>query len=459
MSAGDILGRVARRYRSLAPANASVLAAVSGGADSTALLCMLHALKERCAIRRLGVLHVNHGLRGRASDGDEAFVASLARRMRLPLYLKKLSGTTLHAAGTEAWARRERYGFFDAVRERERYDAVATGHTADDQAETVLFRLMRGTGLRGLRGILADRGDGVIRPMIDCRRKEILAWLRSRRLRFRHDASNDDRAFRRNQIRHEVLPLIERSEPDARKLLVRIAEKAGGMWSAMRPAVDKWISGYAKKHPGWFTVAKKGLADGVIASEGLRALFELYAIPTDSSHVDEVIKNRARSRGEYLLPGGAWRYYPLRKTIAFRTSSAPPAGPFSYALTVPGITECPGGGARFIADEKHARPEKIPGDNLTVVLDREACGRKLVYRSWRSGDRFVPLGSDRQTGVGSFLAKQRLSKVERTGLGVVEGRDGAVIWIPGVRISNLVRVTPATRRFLMIVYQSCPAEE
>jgi tRNA(Ile)-lysidine synthase len=134
MQKSDILDRVARRFRTIAQPCASVLVAVSGGADSTALLFLLHALKKRCAIRRLGVLHVNHGLRGRESDGDEAFVASLARRLRAPLFVKTLSGRALHAPGMEAWARGERYKYFLEVKSRGCYDFIATGHTADDQA-------------------------------------------------------------------------------------------------------------------------------------------------------------------------------------------------------------------------------------------------------------------------------------------------------------------------------------
>jgi tRNA(Ile)-lysidine synthase len=199
------------------------------------------------------------------------------------------------------------------------------------------------------------------------------------------------------------------------------------------------------------------LADGFHASEGLRTLFEDHSIPTDSSHVDEVMEKDGRTSGEYLLPGGEWRYYPGRATIVFRKKSSSGNGQFRYVLAVPGITECPGSAARFIVTERTARPEKIPKDNRRVVLDLEACGRKLVFRSWRTGDRFTPFGSNRQTRVGPFLAKQKLSIQERTGLGVVEGRNGSIIWIPGVRISQQVRITAHTRKFLKILYQSCPS--
>jgi tRNA(Ile)-lysidine synthase len=457
MQKPDILDRVARRCRGIVQPGASVLVAVSGGADSTALLFLLHALKRRFAIRRLAVLHVNHGLRGRESDGDERFAASLARRLRLPFFLKTLSGRTLHSSGVEAWARGERYRFFLRVKEQERYDHIATGHTADDQAETVLFRVMRGAGLRGLRGILSRRDDGVIRPLIDLRREEIAAWLRTQGIAFRHDSSNDDRCFQRNRMRLEVLPELERRRPGSRRLLLRIAEKAQDIWNRVQPRIGKWVSLFVTRSESAFTVSRAGLSDAFHASEGLRMLFDHYGIPTDSPHIDEVIRNGAAAGREYLLPGGVWRYYPRRDVIVF--SRGPDAGvsSFSYTLAVPGITECPLCGARFVAVERDAPHGAVAKDNHTVMLDREACGTKLVYRSWRPGDLFVPFGSRRRTGVGPFLAKQKRGKEERKTIGVVEGRDGAVVWIPGVRLSDLVRVTPKTKKVIKISYQSCPA--
>ena len=461
MSSTDIIDRVARRYRRLAPKGASVLVAVSGGGDSTGLLFMLHALKERCAIKRLGVLHVNHGLRGSESDEDETFVASLAQRLKAPFYVKRLKGRSLRSPGMEAWARSERYGFFQKIKAQEGYDCIATGHTADDQAETVLFRIMRGTGLRGLRGILAQREDRVIRPIIDLRREELRSWLASRDIRFRHDSSNDDCAFGRNRIRLQILPALERQEPGAIERLLKITERAAKIWDSAEPAIERWISAYVKKYDGRFIVKKEGLADGFHASEGLRTLFEDHSIPTDSSHVEEVMDHGGRTSGEYLLPGGEWRYYPGRATIVFSKKSSPGSGQFRYALAVPGTTECPECGARFIITggktHQKMRPEKIPTDNRTVVLDRKACGPRLVFRSWRGDDRFTPFGSNRQTRVGPFLAKQKLSKQERIGLGVVEGRNGSIVWIPGVRISQQVRITAHTREFLKILYQSCPS--
>jgi tRNA(Ile)-lysidine synthase len=452
MSSIDILDRVAHRYCSLVPHEASVLVAASGGGDSTALLFLLHALSERCAISRLGILHVNHCLRGKESDEDERFVAALAKRLAVPLYVKKVPGMDLHSPGVEAWARAERYRFFLAIQEQMRYDFVATGHTADDQAETVLMRIMRGAGLRGLRGVLARREDGVVRPLIDLRRQEIVSWLKAKNIRFRTDASNDSRAFLRNRIRHDVLPAFERQEPGTYERLSGIAEKSQELWRSVAPAVERWIAAYVKRYPGRFVVKKIGFSDPFHASEGLRSLFDAYAIPADAAAIDRVTGWGARSaQGEWPLPGGAWRFYPGRDTIVFCKETAP----FCCTLNVPGVTECPAG-ARFIVTEAPAPADSVRGDNATVVLDRDVCGDLLVYRNWNAADRFVPFGSARPAAVGTFLAKQRFSKAERTQIGVVENGQGLIVWVPGVRISQAARVTPETKRLLKICYQSCP---
>jgi|GEM_PF-290526 tRNA(Ile)-lysidine synthase len=453
MSIPNVIERFIARWMSLVPAEASVLVAASGGGDSTALLCMLHEQRERLGIRRLGVLHVNHGLRGNESEGDQRFVSELAKRLECPLFLKKLSDRVLHDAGIEEWGRRERYRFFLETKEREGYDFVATGHTANDQAETVLMRIVRGAGLRGMRGILPMRDDGIVRPMLDLWREEIVGWLKAQGVGFRNDSSNDDRSFGRNRIRHTVLPMLDKREPGALKKLVRIAELSGELWGAMQPAVDRWIATQVKGAAGRFSIEKAGFEDELHVGEGLRRVFEHYGIQADSRHLEEVAARCDRIGHEFLLRGGSWRYYPRRKTVLFINHESTKNHEFNYRIAMKGVTECPLVGARFLADET-AVLDKFPCDNLTVAIDRDVCGNGLTFRSMRPDDRFVPLGAFGSVGVESFLAKQGVSKVERPAFGVVEAENGQIIWIPGMRIGQAVRITRNTVRILLLSYQS-----
>jgi tRNA(Ile)-lysidine synthase len=457
MRSTSITYRIAVFFRAYVRPGSSVLAAVSGGSDSTALLRLLCEHRETLSIGRLGVAHVNHRLRGRESDGDERFVASLAKRLGLPFFGKKLSGGSLDDKGMEEWARNGRYRFFAGIAQKESFDCIATGHTADDQAETLLHRLLRGCGLRGLRGILAQREDGVIRPLLGIRRTELCDWLKTSDQPYRTDSSNASRAYLRNRIRHGLLPWIVRHEPGAIAALGGIARTAQEVYARMEPAVNGWIDRFTVHSEGRFAIKKEGLLDGLHAPEALRSLFERYGIDADAVHLDAIMSHRSRTAGTFLLPGGDWRYFPGRAVIEFCKGDEP-AVPFRVTLSTPGSTVCKERHEKFVARSIKPTTTGLPTDNRTVVLDRDVCGPVLTYRSIRPGDRFTPLGGDWNVTVDRFLSSQKMSRRARSRCGVIEGKKGLIVWIPGLRISRHARMTGATRRALEISYQSCPPE-
>jgi len=235
-----LVDRVRRRARSLEDHARGVVAAVSGGPDSVALLHALLAARPPASPFTVTIAHLNHQLRGAESDADEAFTADLHARLTaagvpaLGLRLHRIDvAATARADGAnlEATARRVRYRWLTEVAAAAGARWIATGHTADDQAETVLHRLLRGTGLQGLRGIAATRelapGVGVVRPLLQTTRAEIIAYLTALDQPFREDPTNRDPAFTRNRIRHELLPhLAARYNPAASLALARLAEQA-----------------------------------------------------------------------------------------------------------------------------------------------------------------------------------------------------------------------------------------
>lgn len=206
------------RQQLLFPPTGRVVVAVSGGADSLALL---HALRTAATRLRIDVAaaHFNHRLRGVAADEDEEFVRDACRRLGVPLTVERAT-EVIRGAGLEAAARRARYAFlrsaaadFGAVR-------IATAHTLDDQAETVLMRLMRGSGADGLRAIRFRRGP-IVRPLLECTRAAVLDYLAAADIEFRVDASNEDRRFLRNRVRHDILPVLDAINPRVRGALAR----------------------------------------------------------------------------------------------------------------------------------------------------------------------------------------------------------------------------------------------
>src|SRR5580658_7093876 len=213
------------RYNMLAPGD-RVVAAVSGGPDSVCLLSVVCALAGRLGATVTGGAHLNHKLRGEASDEDERFVAALAAQHGVPFYREEARVAGI--GNLEQTARRERLKFFSRLIGEGEANRVATGHTRDDQAETVVFRVLRGSGPAGLAGILPVTQEGLIRPLLDISRAEVEEFLRARGMSWREDASNLDRQFARNRIRHDLLPQLAREwNPGIAGALGRLADLAG----------------------------------------------------------------------------------------------------------------------------------------------------------------------------------------------------------------------------------------
>ncbi len=216
----------ALRARALLQPNQSILVAVSGGPDSVALLSVLHQLAPAWNFS-LTIIHCNYGLRGAESEGDASFVTDLCRRLNLPCLVRSLNIPSPHAglsSSLQARARELRYRLFRDLSVELGVDRVALGHTADDQAETVLLRMLRGAGLRGLAGMPHSRGHLFVRPLLTVTRREILSYLDTMGLSFRTDSSNATSIYLRNRVRHELLPVLQSLAPATVQLLARQAD-------------------------------------------------------------------------------------------------------------------------------------------------------------------------------------------------------------------------------------------
>lgn len=219
----------ARRTK-MFPRGTGVLAAVSGGPDSTAMLSALVMLKDRLLLGEIGVAHVNHGLRGESADRDAAFVEELAKKFGLAFFPEKIQASDLAETGglcLEEAGRTARYDFFGRICAGHGFARVAVAHTADDNAETVLMFLLRGAAGTGLSGIPAVRGN-IVRPLLETTRKDVLGFLKEHDLPFVTDESNSDPSFLRNRIRNELLPLLEKDyNPAIKSALNRLADILG----------------------------------------------------------------------------------------------------------------------------------------------------------------------------------------------------------------------------------------
>ena len=422
----------------------TVLVAVSGGADSVALLHFLVGLAGAWRLR-LHVLHVDHQLRP-DSKADADFVRALGTRLGVPV---DVATVTVDARGSlEAAARVARYAALESSAARLGADRIAVGHTADDQAETVLMRLLEGAGVRGLAGIPPVRGR-IIRPLIDLHRAALETELERAALSWVEDPTNRDPKFLRNRIRHELLPLLADSySPEIASTLTRVSALARDTVAALDRAAEIEL-----ERLGTF-----GTGDVTLPLGPLRTLPRQVAA--------EVLRQAAGRLGS-RAPLRAWSHRGLKRVLAV----PPPRRPFKLggvtievsgafvrlalaplpALTtrplgVPGRTELPEIGQALEARLRGAGAYAIPRELGRVAFDADELGGPLTVRAPRRGERFVPFGGAERR-LKTLLIDAKVPRWDRRRVPVVEAA-GAVIWVANLRRGAAARVTSGTRHVL-----------
>ncbi|HEX3019692.1 MAG TPA: tRNA lysidine(34) synthetase TilS [Chitinispirillaceae bacterium] len=449
MSPASITEKLCGFWHSYLSSDKAVLVAVSGGSDSVALIYLLQEMREKLKINKLAIAHINHGLRGDESDGDEQYVRKIATDLKIPFFLKRLSGHKLEDPGIEKWARQERYHFLHSIMESCCFDFIATGHTADDQAETLLFRMLRGAGIKGMRGILPLREDRVIRPILFVSKNELINWLEQKGIAYRSDSSNNDISISRNFIRHKLISIISEYQPDAAQRLTSLSLQMQNAWNIIENQTQKWIGQFVlEDSDNSFVICNNGFASREIASEALKYLFEKHGIEANRFHIEKVLANIKRSR-TFLLPA-KWQYNPSRETVCFHKESG--AGDsFFCRIPIPGMVQCSTRNINFTVKEITGPAGNVSDDNWSAFMDRDSIsGNSLIYRQVNDDDVFCPLGRSGSTNVLRFLAKQGFSKVIRSRAGVVVDDSNKILWIPGVRLNQLCAVSKYSRSVIKI---------
>lgn len=426
-----------------------------------ALLHALHTLAgRRC---RLVVAHLNHGIRGKAADEDARFVRALARQLKLPCVVGRIDVPALarqRGMSLEMAAREARYAFLARTAKRLRADAIATAHTADDQAETVLLKLLRGAGPAGLSGIPAETqiaGVRLVRPILNATRREVLAYLQRHKRTWREDESNQNRAFLRNRVRHELLPLLERDfNPRIRQTLTRTAD--------ILRAEDEWMDAAARQVlDGTRACAENSLPRDALRRQPLalrRRAIRLWlaraGIPAegvDFDTVDRVVRWLGDTPARMSLPGG-WEARRRGETLSVKPAVSEPVKPFRIRLAVPGVTAIPELGLRIatrlapgVVKERGGRPGHWPA---RASLDLAAWRRRALYaRSRRAGDRIAPFGLPGSKKVQDLFVDAKIPRDERVRIPLFEC-GGDIVWVPGYRIARAWAVRDARKPALQI---------
>jgi tRNA(Ile)-lysidine synthase len=427
-----------------------VLVAVSGGPDSVALLAALVRLAEPCGIE-IRAAHLNHQLRGAESRRDQACAETVARRLGVTCVAG--STTLTNGPNLEARARAERYRFLEQVADAESCTKIATGHTLDDQAETVVMRVLRGTGWDGLAGIRAVRDERIVRPLIECSRDQVLAFLQAGALPFCEDSSNQDRRFLRNRVRHEVMPLLRSINPDVQRRLASVAEIA---------AVEaRWLD----DHVGALLVP-------ALLEEGALAVSAVVALPPAlrarmvrvwlrerrgdlrrlaAAHVRAVVQlaESERPNGAVRLPGGQLVVREYERMLWRGQETRHTAQP--ECVLVPGAAVCFESGWRIRAEVvTKEQGWQRPGDLWALIADAEAITAPLVVRNARPGDRVQPLGLNGHRKLQDIFVDRKLPRGSRRCCPVV-ACNGEILWVPGVVRGSAALVTSGTRSALRLV--------
>ncbi|MBI5453585.1 MAG: tRNA lysidine(34) synthetase TilS [Deltaproteobacteria bacterium] len=438
----------------------SVLAAVSGGADSIVMFRLLSSVKGELDLK-LSVCHLNHNMRGAESRRDLEFVKKTARAGGLEFFGKTLRKGSLAIKGRslQEAAREERYAFFEEAAKKAGAKKIALGHTLDDQAETVLLRLLKGASLSGLSGIPPIRGH-FIRPLIDVNREEIERYARDEGLEFVTDSTNKTPKYLRNSVRLSLIPFLENNYN--RSIKETLARTASVL------AVDNAYIGKASDEALKEVVVERGrsaitldrlktlsLHRAVSARVFLKALDRFdpaSASDLSSAHVDAfhgIAEGRSPSASINLSGGVILRREYDRLTISKKVSIK--RKPFEKRLKVPGRTVVPGMGA-FEAEVLARKPKTLLTGEETVFLDLDEAGDVLVLRPFNDGDRMVPFGMEGHKKVKEIFIDAKVPReVRRTLPLLLKGED--IVWVPGVKRSGLLKVTPHTSRVLKVTWK------
>jgi tRNA(Ile)-lysidine synthase len=479
----DKILRVLKKYEMLEPGN-TLLVAVSGGMDSVALLHTLNRLKARLDMS-LHVVHFNHNLRGEESFRDAAFVESLAKKLDLPYTIgsgsvKELA--RLQKVSMEEAARTLRYRFFYEAAEKVGADKITTAHTIDDQAETLLLRLLQGAGLAGLCGIQPVLTQSIIRPFIETTREEIENFARGERLEYVTDSSNYDKRYVRNRIRWDLLPLLKQKF-NARivprlattadlfredlHLLEQLTEESYGQVCRQGEHEEVWIdlNLFTRLHPALQRrILRKGFEKLTGTTRGL-----------ESNHVQSAVNllKHGKTGNSIDLPGGIKVRKSYERGMIVKKSEVwgPESGDAlskeesnnrlrtpdfelwtqnEEILTIPGaqsrngLTFC----SQVISVKEKLSEDPPYPDRMTASFDYDKLRFPLRIRRRRAGDRFQPSGMKGRKKLQDLFVDLKISREKRDRIPILEDRGG-IIWVVGYRMAERVKVDSSTQTVLV----------
>ncbi|OGP94114.1 MAG: tRNA lysidine(34) synthetase TilS, partial [Deltaproteobacteria bacterium RBG_16_47_11] len=439
-----------------------LIVGVSGGVDSMGLLHLLNACRETFDLSLI-VAHVNHGFRPEESEREAELVQEESARFRLPFEYGKFNVREFQKLGglsPQDAARRIRFHFFYDLLHKHRAQKIALGHNADDQVETVLLRLIRGSGLRGLKGILPIREQKVIRPLLEVWREEIDSFALEKKIPFLCDSSNLKKDYLRNRIRLSLIPFIEGEyQPNFKETLLRtskiLREENDYLEKGAEEAYQKIIN-EAKDILSFKFSEYQSLHRAIqrrVIKKILEKILDCGMVMEDGGGADvhKIHQNLHQSSPSFLLelPHGFWveKRYDL---VLFGKREVKPSPPFEVELISPGHTLVEEIGKEVVIEETDRDQFRdYSGPPNTALMDYGSLRFPLKIRNFRPGDRFCPLGVKGTQKLKDFFIDHKVPKFERPRVPLLISGE-RIAWIVGYRIDERVKITEKTKKVLKV---------
>ena len=409
-----------------------MILALSGGIDSMVLADLLLKAKADFV-----VAHCNFHLRGEESDGDEQFVRDYAERNGLKIYVKHfdtMDYAQTHGVSIEMAARELRYAWFEELRQQLNYDFIAVAHHADDQLETFFINLLRGAGIRGLKGMQPVNGH-IIRPLLDVSREEIHQYAIENHIAWREDYTNAETQFLRNKIRHELLPVIDSISKEGRAAILKSISHLASENELYRELVKEKLASCTslRAERSGARQPEGSLTEREVMTQGKQLLFEWlrdYGFNSDQVHfIYEAMNGQ---------PGTSF-FSPTHRVTIERDGLE--LTPICQQMDVPVELSY-----EQIPNDEHFTIDKFP---QVAQLDYDKLSFPLQLRKWQVGDRFHPLGMKGSKLLSDFFVDQKMTTRQKEECYVLTTADGEIVWVVGRRIDDRFKVTDKTKTVLI----------
>ncbi|MFZ9236805.1 MAG: tRNA lysidine(34) synthetase TilS [Algoriphagus sp.] len=427
------------QQRKLFESGKCYLLACSGGLDSMALAHLLHS-----AGIPLELAHVNFGMRGEESDGDEEFVKKWGQEhgLRVHVYQAKTQEwAEKNGVSIQMAAREIRYQFFEEIRSKQNLAGIVVAHQEDDQLETIFLNLARGTGIEGIYG-MSDRRGELIRPLLPFSRAQLAAYAEEIQLSWREDRSNATSDYKRNKLRHQGLPALYSLEPDTRQNLLQSFARLKDTGKAFSGLFELWKAAHVREQQGMSILAYQAIRNMQGAASLLYYWLRPYGFNSDQAYA--LSESLTEIKSGTIFRSTSFEVCLDREELLLYPISTPFSGiELPYGATT---FELPDG--RYAVDYG-TKLESIDRNPAHAMVDLDCMEFPLLLRSWQEGDRFIPLGMASEKKLSDFLIDNKVPiPLKKEVKVLVSGNK--IAWVVGMRIADWVKVSPATQKYMHI---------